>query len=67
MRSCAGTDHDPKCRYSHAGTFNAPYFDYYQLHDELQFPGGELSNQVLHSECAWATPEPEPRESTGDR
>jgi hypothetical protein len=67
VRSCAGTDHDPKCRCSHAGTFNSRYFDYDQLHDVLQFPGGELSNQVLHSECAGATPEPEPRESKGDR
>ena len=34
---------------------------------DLQFPGGELSNPVLHSECAGTAPEPHPRESKGDR
>ena len=54
MRSCAGTDHDPKCRYSHAGTFNSPYFHYDHLHDELQFACGELPNYVLHSGAAYS-------------
>src|ERR1700731_3674844 len=29
----------------HPGTSNSSYFHYDHLHDDLQFPGGELSNR----------------------
>jgi hypothetical protein len=34
------------------------------LHDELQFAGGELSNQVLHSGAAYSSSQPQQQSST---
>ena len=69
LRPCLGTDHDPQRRYSHPGTFNSAYFHYDHLHDDLQFPGGELSSRLFRSPAACqrsgASPKLEP--SRGNR
>jgi hypothetical protein len=51
-RCCTGTDSGPKCRYSSPVTFDSRHFNYDQLHDVLQFSGGELSNRLFHSRAA---------------
>ena len=51
-RCCAGTNSGPKCRYSSPVTFDSRHFNYHQLHDVLQFSGGELSNRLFHSRAA---------------
>jgi hypothetical protein len=51
-RCCAGTDFGPNCHYSNPVTFDSRHFNYDQLHDVLQFSGGELSNRLFHSRAA---------------
>src|SRR5215472_3946028 len=41
------------------GDLQLPYFYYDHLHDELQFAGGELPNQVLHSDAANSQSQPQ--------
>ena len=47
-----GHNSGPKCRYSSPVTFDSRHFNYDQLHDVLQFSGGELSNRLFHSRAA---------------
>jgi hypothetical protein len=55
VRPCHGASY-PQCRQSHSGTCNSYYFHHDQLHDVLQFAGGELSIHVLHSGAAHSPP-----------
>jgi len=43
---------------------NSPYFHYDHVHGELQFAGGELPNQVLHSGAANAQSQSQLQSST---
>jgi hypothetical protein len=56
-RHCIGADsNNSKRRSSFSRTFDPRHFNCHELHDVLQFAGGELSNQVLHSKRAGAAP-----------
>jgi hypothetical protein len=69
VRSCTGTNHDPERCFPHSGTFDASYFHDDQLHDVVQFPGGELPGGLLRSptadQCAGAGHRLQP--GAGDR